>query len=440
MHPLRKCEEPPVAEDVWKDKGGEYFKNSQYAEDFSLEEVLRNDGFVYWIPNYVIKSPRECKSIVINPKDLKFRVILIHKDKEDLRGTNVLKYIEWGEEKPREFHKRPTCASRKRWYDLGKWTFATYFWTEFFFERCMTFHNLSHIFESDKHYGIIPKVEVANEQLLGAYLNSSLIPLFRLISGFQSLGEGVLKMPVYEVAKLPVINPELVSNRDEIEEEFKKLENREIETLYDEIGANTPEEVSLDKVKPDRRELDEIVMGEILGLTEEEQLEVYRAVVDLMRSRYERARSVKRRVRKGDVAVEEIAADVLREFGGELRFPEGYIEGEECEEIYIPEEEREPSLESSLEGIFVNFRTLKLRCETREEAKYIEIAVKSGRRRIKIPKDKDAVRRAVQSYLKTREAVRKKIAEYVGNRRSLIERIENLVWKNVLRSALSGEA
>ena len=35
MHPLRKWEEPPVAEDVWKDKGGEYFKNSQYAEDFS---------------------------------------------------------------------------------------------------------------------------------------------------------------------------------------------------------------------------------------------------------------------------------------------------------------------------------------------------------------------------------------------------------------------
>ncbi|MCU4140613.1 MAG: hypothetical protein MW690_001088 [Methanophagales archaeon] len=181
-------------------------------------------------------------------------------------------------------------------------------------------------------------------------------------------------------------------------------------------------------------------MGEILGLSEEEQLEVYRAVVDLVRSRLEKARSVERRGRKGDVAVEEIAADVLREFGGELRFPEGYIEGEECEEIYIPEEEGEPSLESSLEGIFVNFRTLKLRCETREEAKYIEIAVKSGRRRIKIPKDKDAVRRAVQSYLKTREAVRKKIAEYVGNRRSLIERIENLVWKNALRSALSGEA
>lgn len=58
-----------------------------------------------------------------------------------------------------------------------------------------------------------------------------------------------------------------------------------------EIGATSPEEVSLDKIKPDRRALDKIVMGEILGLTDEEQLEVYQAVVDLVKSRIEKARS-----------------------------------------------------------------------------------------------------------------------------------------------------
>jgi hypothetical protein len=78
--------------------------------------VLINEN-VIWIPNYVIKSPRECKSIIVNPKDLKSRVLLIHKDKEELRGTNVLKYIEWGEEQG--FHERPTCKSREKWYDLG---------------------------------------------------------------------------------------------------------------------------------------------------------------------------------------------------------------------------------------------------------------------------------------------------------------------------------
>jgi len=70
-----------------------------------------------WVPNYVIKSPRECRSIVVKPEDLKYRVLMIHKDKTALKGTNVLRYIQAGERKG--FHTRPTCASRKRWYDLG---------------------------------------------------------------------------------------------------------------------------------------------------------------------------------------------------------------------------------------------------------------------------------------------------------------------------------
>lgn len=71
-----------------------------------------------WVPNYVIKSPRECRSIVVKPEDLKYRVLMVHKDKKELKGTNVLKYIEWGES--RGYHLRPTCASRERWHDLGE--------------------------------------------------------------------------------------------------------------------------------------------------------------------------------------------------------------------------------------------------------------------------------------------------------------------------------
>jgi tRNA(Ser,Leu) C12 N-acetylase TAN1 len=55
--------------------------------------------------------------------------------------------------------------------------------------------------------------------------------------------------------------------------------------------VNSPEEVSLDKVKSDRRELDRIVMGEILGLSDGDQLEIYRAVIDLVKSRIEKANS-----------------------------------------------------------------------------------------------------------------------------------------------------
>jgi hypothetical protein len=62
-------------------------------------------------------------------------------------------------------------------------------------------------------------------------------------------------------------------------------------SIFSELGADSPEEISLAKIKRHRRELDKIIMGEILGLTEEEQLEVYRAVIDLVKSRIEKAKS-----------------------------------------------------------------------------------------------------------------------------------------------------
>jgi len=51
------------------------------------------------------------------------------------------------------------------------------------------------------------------------------------------------------------------------------------------------EDVSLDKVKPARRKLDKIVISEILGLTDNEQLEVYCAVAELVKNRLVKARS-----------------------------------------------------------------------------------------------------------------------------------------------------
>ncbi|MDW8322105.1 MAG: hypothetical protein RMM08_12170 [Armatimonadota bacterium] len=52
-----------------------------------------------------------------------------------------------------------------------------------------------------------------------------------------------------------------------------------------------PEDVALERVLPDRRALDEVVF-EVLGLSEAEQLAVYRAVVELVRSRLVKAQSV----------------------------------------------------------------------------------------------------------------------------------------------------
>ena len=65
----------------------------------------------------VIKSPRECKSIRIDPSQLQFKLFMCGQDKSALTGTAALEYIKWGE--TQGFHQRPSCRSRSRWYDLG---------------------------------------------------------------------------------------------------------------------------------------------------------------------------------------------------------------------------------------------------------------------------------------------------------------------------------
>jgi hypothetical protein len=87
-------------------KGLLHVKNSAGWEGYIEEEFLKP----------VIKSPKELKTIIVKEEDLKYRVFMCHKSKNELKGTYALEYIEWGEKQG--YHKRPTCASRQRWLSL----------------------------------------------------------------------------------------------------------------------------------------------------------------------------------------------------------------------------------------------------------------------------------------------------------------------------------
>lgn len=240
-----------------------------------------------WVPNYVIKSPRECKSITVNLNDLKYRVLMIHKDKKELKKTNVLKYIRWGEKQG--FYKRPTCASREKWYDLGIREACEILFPRTYDVRYATFFNKGFCLDSDRFYGI--KSKFTKE--LGAIFNSTLFTLLAEVTAKQELGLGALDLNIFELEKIELVHPNVLSKfSTQLDKIINAMSARPIYSVFEEIGTNFPKRVSLDKVKPDRRELDKIVMEKILGLSEEEQLEVYRAVIDLVKTRIEKAQSV----------------------------------------------------------------------------------------------------------------------------------------------------
>ena len=220
----------------------------------------------------VIKSPRECKSIRVDPRQLQFKLFMCHADRAALAGTAALEYIEWGESQ--EYHQRPSCKGRTRWYDLGQWDFADLLWVETMHESFKVHRNAPSIYEGDKFYGI--KYQ-GNIDTLTVLLNSTPVMLFKLLSGFHSLGGGGLKTAVYEVKDFCIIQPELVTFNTDL---VNALIQREVGTIQENIKQSN------------RRGLDAIIF-DVLDLTQGERDGVYEAVVNLVESRLRKARSLK---------------------------------------------------------------------------------------------------------------------------------------------------
>lgn len=265
-------------------------RNGAGWEGFLEEEFLKP----------VVKSPREIKTILIRPEDLRYKVFMCHLSKAELKKlgkTRALEYIRWGE--LQGYNERPTCKSRERWWDLGT--------REIGQSACMMSFNDRHPFWANEIAlcdARLYDIYISEQTLKDAIkvLNSTYLAMFIELTGRANLGEGALDFKVYEAAQLPVVDSSLLTptQRERLERAFDEMSKREIKSIFEELGLPKPnrdysniypEDISLDKVLPDRKELDRVVF-EALGLTEEGQLEVYRAVVELVKNRLVKARSV----------------------------------------------------------------------------------------------------------------------------------------------------
>lgn len=218
----------------------------------------------------VIKNPRECKNISVDPSQLQFKLFMCHVDRTALAGTAALEYIKYGEKKG--YHQGETCRKRARWWDLSKRDFANLLWIETMHESFKVHRNAPLIYESDKFYGIKSQ---DNIDTLTALLNSTLVMLFKLLSGFHSLGGGALKTAVYEVKDFRIIQPELLTFNSGLVE---VLVQREIGTIQEDVEHSN------------RRDLDAIIF-DVLNLTTGERDGVYEAVIQLVTDRVEKAKN-----------------------------------------------------------------------------------------------------------------------------------------------------
>jgi type I restriction-modification system DNA methylase subunit len=256
----------------------------------------------------VLFSLKEVRGYEVSPEGLRLRGIICHKTRDELAGTGLLKYIESGERKG--FSRRPTCAARNPWYDLASgWAPAPLVFPAKVGERMPVLVNAG-VLEDKKFYGIVPGRQ-KDCRLIAALMNSTLSRFFIEFSCRQLTGaQAIADVDVAVVESLPIPDPGKLPAgvRRNLRKAFADLATTEAESVFREVAAS-PDEVALDKVKPARRRLDEIVMGEVLGLDERQQMEVYRSLVDLVRSRLDRADSVD----KDRMMIEGIDIEALRD-------------------------------------------------------------------------------------------------------------------------------
>ena len=209
----------------------------------------------------VIKSPRECKSIRVDPSQLQFKLFMCHVDRVSLSGTSALEYIEWGESQG--YHQRPSCRGRARWWDLGKREMPSLAFNYLISSTARTLYAQDDCYTSDNFQEIHTDLDLILS--LCASLNSSLFQLIVNMAGRSNFGGGLLKIQTYEVSELLCLDPKTFA--------------------FEDAAIFTSSSWEMLKPSDDRRSLDAIIF-DALNLTQGERDSVYEAVVRLVESRY----------------------------------------------------------------------------------------------------------------------------------------------------------
>ena len=282
---------------------------------------------------------------------------------------------------------------------------------------------------SDRCFHRIFPSDIGNSITLWAVLNSTLMVLMIELYGRHGLGQGALKFETMDTKQLPIVDPRPLS--EDVEEDLanaiKRIASREIDNIFNEVNFQ------------DRRELDKIVMGEILGLTDEEQLEVYRAVVDLVKSRIEKAKSFgKRRKTKEGIDIDLLVKTVMGKLGedtlGNL-YREKVLTHKPLRSRSLPKVSGEVKLEQELFGWRLSSGREHVDCASDMEARYLKVWLEVGLDSIKIPKDEGYLGEVVPELENLKQKTDEIFDDYLGSilDPKLRQRLLHQLWQEVAK-------
>jgi hypothetical protein len=255
----------------------------------------------------ILITPKESRGVLVSKTLLSNYVFFCTKPKKSLSGTNALKYILDGERQKvtirsgankghvvTGYNRLETLKNRKEWWNLGKKQPSQINCNYLVNDLMRCYYSDDPIFAIDNFQQVRPS---KGPKELAAVLNSTLFALFTNIQGRANFGGGLMKMQTYEIRNtltvdIPSIDPNMCRR---LQSAFDKLASRELGTIFEECGIDPSRPVRDQNPRPapDRKHLDDIIF-DMLGLTDQERTEVYLSVCELVKTRLDKAGSLKK--------------------------------------------------------------------------------------------------------------------------------------------------
>lgn len=199
----------------------------------------------------------------------------------------------------------------------------------------------------------------------------------------------------------------------------------------------------MDKVKSDRRELDKLIMSDVLGLTDEEQLAVYRAAIDLVKSRLEKAKSFgKRRKTKEGIDIDLLVRLVMEKVGIETLgrfYTEKVLSRPALHARSLPPAGGDVSIKQTLMGWRLYSGRQSIDCTSELEARYLKVWLEAGMDQVRVPQDESYL----QAIAPELEILKQKVDEIIAPYLSSIvnvktkDRILHQLWVQITKGVRS---
>jgi hypothetical protein len=407
------------------------------------DEKIKHWGIEKEFLSPIVTSPKEIEEILIDPKNLEFKVFLCHKSKRELlreRKMGALKYIREGEKqitKRKGRHKKggvpfpeaPSVKGRTYWYDVGERAPGDFAINRFIRERFFFPVNRPKVYLGDVVFEGQAKKRGQSE-FYTAILNSSVTFLFVELRGRFGMGDGLLTFYGPDIVDLLLLNYNKVTlaSRKNIIKAFNELLPRQVKPIFEEV-----------KMK-DRQKLDELVL-KALGLDPKKYLEpIYDGLCELVKERVSLARVRKNeknaRVKQDIEKLKEQVVDEVLPQGPQI-FPEAFIYSRYLKESFeINSTNRPLKLGSFFMGLqeVIADNGYKYEAKSLDEAKFVIYSRKPNSFIVKIPKNKIALTKAVKEYERYLNGLKDKLFETFFNRvrdHQLAERLTQTVLEEL---------